>query len=48
MNPLFQEELQVLNVGLPAFAEAIRTGGGTAVQIEWSPPGAGLWMSTLP
>ena len=23
MNPLFQEELQVVNVGLPAFAEAI-------------------------
>jgi Protein of unknown function (DUF1116) len=41
MNPLFEEELQVVNVGLPAFAEAIRTAGGTAVQVEWSPPGAG-------
>ena len=41
MNPLFQEELQVVNVGLPAFAEAIRTAGGTAVQVEWMPPGQG-------
>ena len=41
MNPLFQEELQVVNVGLPAFAEAIRTAGGTAVQVEWAPPGQG-------
>jgi hypothetical protein len=41
MNPLFQEELQVVNVGLPAFAEAIRTAGGTAAQVEWAPPGQG-------
>jgi hypothetical protein len=41
MNPLFQEQLQVVNVGLPAFAEAIRSAGGTAVQAEWTPPGQG-------
>ena len=41
MNPLFEEELQVLNIGLPAFAEAIRTAGGTAAQVEWAPPGQG-------
>ena len=41
MSSLFQEELQVVNVGLPAFAEAIRTAGGTAVQVEWTPPGQG-------
>jgi len=41
MNPLFQEELQVVNVGLPAFADAIRTAGGTAVQVAWTPPGEG-------
>ena len=41
MNPLFQEQLQVVNVGLPAFAEAIRSAGGTAVQVEWTPPGPG-------
>jgi hypothetical protein len=41
MNPLFQEQLQVVNVGLPAFAEAIRAAGGAAVQVEWTPPGQG-------
>jgi Protein of unknown function (DUF1116) len=41
MNPLFQEQLQVVNVGLPAFADAIRSAGGTAVQVEWTPPGQG-------
>jgi Protein of unknown function (DUF1116) len=41
MNSLFQEQLQVVNVGLPAFAEAIRSAGGTSVQVEWTPPGQG-------
>jgi Protein of unknown function (DUF1116) len=41
MNPLFQEQPQVVNVGLPAFAEAIRSAGGTAAQVEWTPPGQG-------
>jgi hypothetical protein len=41
MNPLFQEQLEVVNVGLPAFAEAIRNAGGRAVQVEWTPPGQG-------
>ena len=30
MSALFGEELRVVNVGLPAFAEAIRSAGGTA------------------
>ena len=41
MNPLFQERLQVVNVGLPAFAEAIRSAGGAALQVEWTPPAQG-------
>ena len=41
MNPLFQEQLQVVNVGLPAFAEAVRSAGGAALQVEWAPPGPG-------
>lgn len=40
-NPLFGDDFQVVNVGLPAFAEAIRAAGGTAVQVEWTPPGEG-------
>jgi hypothetical protein len=38
---LFHEELQVLNVGLPAFAEAIAAAGGKVSQIDWSPPAQG-------
>jgi len=38
---LFREELTVLNVGLSAFADAIRQAGGRAVAIEWSPPAGG-------
>ena len=41
MNPLFEERLQVVNVGVATFAEAIRSAGGTAVQVEWTPPGPG-------
>ena len=31
MATLFAEKLEVVNVGLPAFAEAIRAAGGTAI-----------------
>jgi hypothetical protein len=36
-----EEELQVVNVGLPAFGEAIRAAGGAAIDVEWTPPGPG-------
>jgi len=32
---------EVLNVGLPSFAEAIGSAGGSATQIEWTPPAKG-------
>ncbi|MGH7121423.1 MAG: DUF1116 domain-containing protein [Acetobacteraceae bacterium] len=38
---LFREELTVLNVGIPAFADAIRQAGGKAIAIEWQPPAGG-------
>jgi hypothetical protein len=38
---LFREELQVLNVGLPTFAEAIAMAGGKVTEIDWSPPAQG-------
>ena len=41
MSTLFGEQLQVVNVGLPGFAEAIRAAGGSAIQVEWAPPGPG-------
>ena len=38
---LFQQELQVLTVGLAAFADAIVQAGGKATPIEWVPPAGG-------
>ena len=38
---LFREELQVINVGLPAFAAAIATAGGKVTEIDWAPPAQG-------
>ncbi len=41
MPALFAEELQVVNVGLPAFGDAIRAAGGSALDLEWQPPAQG-------
>ena len=41
MQALFQEKLQVLNVGLSSFAESVARAGGTVLQIEWAPPAQG-------
>lgn len=41
MTMLFQQSLQVVNVGLPEFTDPIRKAGGGAVQIDWAPPGQG-------
>ena len=41
MPDWLEEELQVVNVGLPAFGEAIRAAGGAALDVEWTPPGPG-------
>ena len=41
MTELFSEQLNVVNVGLPNFADNIRAAGGSAVQLAWRPPGGG-------
>ncbi len=41
IQALFQEKLQVLNVGLSSFADSITKAGGSALQIEWAPPAQG-------
>jgi hypothetical protein len=41
MPARLEEELQVVNVGLPAFGEAIRAAGGVALDVQWAPPGQG-------
>jgi hypothetical protein len=38
---LFSDKLSVINVGLGSFAEAIRSAGGEATQIDWAPPAQG-------
>ena len=38
---LFEQELQVLNVGLASFADEIVQAGGKATRIEWTPPAGG-------
>jgi hypothetical protein len=38
---LFEQELQVLNVGLASFADEIVQAGGKATHIEWAPPAGG-------
>lgn len=40
MSKLFNEGT-IINVGLPAFAEAVTQTGGKAQQVEWTPPAAG-------
>ena len=41
IQALFQEQLQVLNVGLPSIADSITRAGGSVLQIEWAPPAQG-------
>ena len=41
MIQLFQDELQVLNVGLASFGESIAQSGGKVTQIVWTPPAQG-------
>jgi hypothetical protein len=38
---LFDEPLQVVNVGIAAFGEAAGGAGASVVQVEWRPPGSG-------
>jgi len=35
------KELSVINVGVEAFTRSVRDAGGSALQIEWQPPGDG-------
>jgi hypothetical protein len=41
MIDLFNNELQVLNVGLASFGESIAQAGGKVTQIAWTPPALG-------
>lgn len=41
VNKLFEQDLQVINVGLSSFAESIQQTGGKTIQLDWRPPAAG-------
>ena len=40
-NKLFKEKLDVVNIGLPSFAESIRDQGGEVTHVDWKPPAGG-------
>jgi hypothetical protein len=41
INQLFQEELAVVNMGLDAFADALRKEKVRVLQMDWKPPAGG-------
>lgn len=41
INKLFEQELQVINVGLSSFADSIQQTGGRAIHLDWRPPASG-------
>ncbi|HEX5840020.1 MAG TPA: DUF1116 domain-containing protein [Anaerolineales bacterium] len=41
VNTLFEQDFQVINIGLASFAESIRQTGGQSIQLDWRPPAAG-------
>ena len=52
INKLFEQDLQVINIGLSSFADAIQQTGGKSLQLDWRPPamgdkGTGLQLAKL-
>jgi hypothetical protein len=41
INHLFQEELVAINMGLDAFADALRKEKAKVLQMNWKPPAGG-------
>ncbi|MGL4861466.1 MAG: DUF1116 domain-containing protein, partial [Enterobacteriaceae bacterium] len=41
MNPLFQQPLTVINLGLSAFADNLAQAGGEVLPLQWAPPAQG-------
>jgi len=38
MKNILQEELKIINTGLPQFMEALEAQGITVVHVDWKPP----------
>lgn len=41
MNPLVEQKLSVINIGLASFGQNIRDCGGQALDLQWQPPAGG-------
>lgn len=41
IKSLFKEKIEVINIGLPSFAEDLRDQGVPVVHIDWHPPAGG-------
>ena len=40
-NKLFEEEMSVINLGLPSFFESVKEQGAPCVHVDWRPPAGG-------
>lgn len=40
-NPLFEQPLEILNIGLEGFADELATQGITVTHLDWRPPAGG-------
>ncbi|NQU69342.1 MAG: hypothetical protein HQ514_02265 [Rhodospirillales bacterium] len=40
-NKLLQSQIEVVNIGLPLFAEALTVQDIPVVQVDWTPPAGG-------
>lgn len=40
-NKLFEENMSVINLGLPGFFESVKEQGASCVHVDWRPPAGG-------
>lgn len=38
IHKLFNEEIKVINIGLPSFADELKKQGVTVLSLDWKPP----------
>lgn len=41
LSDFFGKEIRVINIGIPSFAEDLKSQGVQAVHVEWQPPAGG-------
>lgn len=40
-HKLFDEEMCIINLGLPGFYESVKEQGATCLHVDWQPPAGG-------